>query len=49
MRKQVQGLRVLEEAAGVLVKTMRMAIEAARKTKEPMKVLLEAVRVILRP
>jgi hypothetical protein len=35
MRKQVQGLRVLEEVAGVLVKTMRMAIEAARKTKKP--------------
>jgi hypothetical protein len=40
---------VLEESAGVLVKTMRMAIEAARKTKETMRVLLEAVRVILRP
>jgi hypothetical protein len=39
MRRQVQGLRVLEEAGGVLVKTMRMAIEAVRKTKEIMRVL----------
>ena len=35
-------MRVLEEAVGVLVKDMRMAIET-------MRVLSEAVRVILRP
>ncbi len=43
------GQRVLEEAVGVLVKTMRMAIEAVRMTVKTMRVLFEAVRVILRP
>jgi hypothetical protein len=42
MRGQVQATKVLEEAVGVLLKAMRMAIETKR-------VLSEAVRVILRP
>jgi hypothetical protein len=32
MREQVQAVRVLEEAVGVLVKVMKMAIEAVRMT-----------------
>ncbi len=42
MRGQVQAMKVLEEAVGVLVKAMRRAIET-------MRVFSEAVRVILRP
>ena len=42
MRGQVQAMRVLKEAVGELVKAMTMAIET-------MRVLLGAVRVILRP
>ena len=38
-------MRVLEEAVGVLVKTMRMAIEAVRMTLVTMRILLKAVRV----
>jgi hypothetical protein len=45
MRGQVQDVRVLEEAGGVLVKTMIMAIEAVRMTLEIMRIPLEAVRV----
>jgi hypothetical protein len=45
LRGQVQDVRVLEEAVGVLVKTMIMAIEAVRMTLEIMRVVLEAVRV----
>jgi hypothetical protein len=44
MRGQVQDVRVLEEAVGVLVKTMIMAKEAVRMTLEIMRIL-EAVRV----
>jgi hypothetical protein len=36
---------VLAESVGVLVKIMRMAIEAVRMTFEIMRILLEAVRV----
>ncbi len=36
---------MLEEAVGILVKTMRLAIEAVRMTLEIMRILLEAVRV----
>ena len=45
LRGQVQDVRVLEEAVGILVKTMRLAIEAVRMTLEIMRILLEAVRV----
>ena len=38
-------MRVLEEAVGILVKTMRLAIEAVRMTLEIMRILSEAVRV----
>ncbi len=40
---------MLEEAVGVLVKVMRMAIDAVIMTIETIRVLLEAVRGILRP
>ena len=40
---------MLDEAVGILVKTMRMAIEAVRMTTETMRERLEAVKVILRP
>ena len=36
---------MLEEAVGILVKTMRLATEAVRMTLEIMRILLEAVRV----
>ncbi len=36
---------MLEEAVGILVKTMRLAIEDVRMTLEIMRILLEAVRV----
>ena len=36
---------MLDEAVGILVKTMRMAMEAVRMTLETMRILLEAVRV----
>ncbi len=36
---------MLEEAVGILVKTMRLAIEAVRMTLEIMRILSEAVRV----
>ena len=36
---------MLDEAVGILVKTMRMAIEAVRMTLEIMRILSEAVRV----
>jgi hypothetical protein len=38
-------VRLLDEAVGILVKTMRMAMEAVRMTLETMRILLEAVRV----
>ena len=36
---------MLDEAVGILVKTMRMAMEAVRMTLETMRILFEAVRV----
>ncbi len=42
-------MRVLDEAAGILVKTMRMAIEAVRMTLETMRILFEAVIPIRGP
>ncbi len=40
---------MLEEAVGVLVKVMRMAIDAVIMTIEIIRVLLETVKRILRP
>ncbi len=42
MRGKVQDVRVLEEAVGVIVKTMIKAIEDVRMTIEIMRILLEA-------
>ncbi len=36
---------MLEEAVGILVKTIRLAIEAVRMTLEIMRILLAAVRM----
>ena len=42
-------MRLLDEAVGILVKTMRMAIEAVRMTLEITRILSEAVRVHVDP